>query len=232
MLGAGALGRPRGMAWGGRREEGSGWGTHVCLWRIHFDIWQNQYNIVKFKNKIKFIKNKTCFLDVKSSKTLRPSFRFFAFAGPISHRAFSLWSGLGNVLEGGAESIFLRAQTMWLTTKTKTHPAVVHVFINRSLPGMTAVAEGGEKSTLLCRLTQGPPPPQSLPCCTPLDPESSLALLFYLPDVYLYFLSYQIHSTSSWLNHKLPEHGHISSSVSRDQAYLWYFRSNVQKCFL
>ena len=53
MLGAGALGRPRGMVWGGRREEGEGWGTHVYLWRIHFDIWQNQYNIVKFKNKIK-----------------------------------------------------------------------------------------------------------------------------------------------------------------------------------
>ena len=41
MLGAGALGRPRGMVCGGRREEGSGWGTHVYLWRIHFDIWQN-----------------------------------------------------------------------------------------------------------------------------------------------------------------------------------------------
>jgi len=25
MLGTGALGRPRGMVWGGRREEGSGW---------------------------------------------------------------------------------------------------------------------------------------------------------------------------------------------------------------
>ena len=24
------------------REEGSGWATHVYLWRIHFDIWQNQ----------------------------------------------------------------------------------------------------------------------------------------------------------------------------------------------
>ena len=61
MLGASALGRPRGMVWGGRREEGSGWGTHVYLWQIHFDIWQNQYNIVKL-NKIKFkkikIKNK------------------------------------------------------------------------------------------------------------------------------------------------------------------------------
>ena len=40
------------------REEGSGWGPHVYLWRIHFDIWQNQYNIVKFKNKIKFKKKR------------------------------------------------------------------------------------------------------------------------------------------------------------------------------
>ena len=55
MLGAGAPGRPRGMVWGGRREEGSGWGTHVYLWQIHFDIWQNQYNFVKL-NKIKFKK--------------------------------------------------------------------------------------------------------------------------------------------------------------------------------
>ena len=53
MLGAGALGRPRGRVWGGRREEGSGWGTQVYLWQIHFDIWQKKYNIVKFKNKIK-----------------------------------------------------------------------------------------------------------------------------------------------------------------------------------
>ena len=30
MLGAGALGRPRGMVWGGRREEGSGWGN-TCI---------------------------------------------------------------------------------------------------------------------------------------------------------------------------------------------------------
>ena len=51
------LGQPKGMVWGGRREEGSGWGTRVYLWRIHVDIWQNQYNIVKLKNKIK--KNNT-----------------------------------------------------------------------------------------------------------------------------------------------------------------------------
>ena len=53
MLGAGALGRPRGMVRGGRREGGSGWGTRVYLWWIPVDIWQNQYNIVKLKNKIK-----------------------------------------------------------------------------------------------------------------------------------------------------------------------------------
>jgi len=51
MLGAGALGRPRGMVWKGRREDGSGWGTHVNLLWIHFDIWQNQYNIIKLKKK-------------------------------------------------------------------------------------------------------------------------------------------------------------------------------------
>ena len=56
MLGAGALGRPRGMVWGWRREEGSGWGTRVYLLQIHVDIWQNQYNNVKLKNKIKLKK--------------------------------------------------------------------------------------------------------------------------------------------------------------------------------
>ena len=65
MLGVGALGRPSGMVWGGRREEGSGWGIHGYLWRIHFDIWQNQYNIVKLKNKIKFKKKKERKLSTK-----------------------------------------------------------------------------------------------------------------------------------------------------------------------
>ena len=44
---------PEGMVRGRRREEGSGWGTRVYLWRIHVDIWQNQYTNVKLKNKIK-----------------------------------------------------------------------------------------------------------------------------------------------------------------------------------
>ena len=51
------------MVWGGRREEGSGWGTHVYLQQIHFDVWQNQYSIVML-NKIKFFKKgKTVQLD-------------------------------------------------------------------------------------------------------------------------------------------------------------------------
>ena len=65
MLGAGALGRPRGMVWGWRREEGSGWGTHVYLWQIHFDIWQNEYNIVKL-NKIKKKRSLTNWPDIHS----------------------------------------------------------------------------------------------------------------------------------------------------------------------
>ena len=47
VLGAGALGRPRRMEWGGRWERGSGWGTHMHPWQIHVSVWQNQYNIVK-----------------------------------------------------------------------------------------------------------------------------------------------------------------------------------------
>ena len=39
------------------REEGSGWGTRVYLWRTHVDIWQNQYNIVRLKKKKKKKKN-------------------------------------------------------------------------------------------------------------------------------------------------------------------------------
>ena len=40
VLRAGALGRPRGKGWGGRREWGSGWGTHVNPWLIHVNVWQ------------------------------------------------------------------------------------------------------------------------------------------------------------------------------------------------
>ena len=44
---AGALGRPRGMGWGGKWEGGSGWGTHVDPWLIHVNIWQKSLQYCK-----------------------------------------------------------------------------------------------------------------------------------------------------------------------------------------
>ena len=42
-----ALGRPRGMGWGGRWEGGSGWGTHVNPWLIHVNVWQKPLQYCK-----------------------------------------------------------------------------------------------------------------------------------------------------------------------------------------
>ena len=61
VLGAGALGRPRGMKCRGRREGGSGWGTQVNPWLIHVNVWQKplQYckvinlQLIKINEKIK-----------------------------------------------------------------------------------------------------------------------------------------------------------------------------------
>ena len=50
VLRAGALGTPRGMRWGGRREEGSGWGTHVNPWLIHVNVWQKPLQYCKVIN--------------------------------------------------------------------------------------------------------------------------------------------------------------------------------------
>ena len=67
VLRAGALGRPRGMGWGGRWEGGSGWGTHVNPWLIHVNVWQKplQYckvislQLIKMNEKIKRKENKS-----------------------------------------------------------------------------------------------------------------------------------------------------------------------------
>ena len=42
---------PEGWCGGGRKEEGSGWGAYVYLWRIHFDVWQNEYSVSGLKKK-------------------------------------------------------------------------------------------------------------------------------------------------------------------------------------
>ena len=47
VLRAGALGRPRGMGWGGRWEGGLGWGTHVNPWLIHVNVWQKPLQYCK-----------------------------------------------------------------------------------------------------------------------------------------------------------------------------------------
>ena len=47
VLRAGALGWPRGMGWGGRREVGSGWGAHVNPWLIYVNIWQKPLQYCK-----------------------------------------------------------------------------------------------------------------------------------------------------------------------------------------
>ena len=47
VLRAGALGRPRGMGWSGRREGGLGWGTHVNPWLIHVNVWEKPLQYCK-----------------------------------------------------------------------------------------------------------------------------------------------------------------------------------------
>ena len=47
VLRAGALGRPRGVGWGGRWERGLGWGTHVNPWLIHVSVWQKPLQYCK-----------------------------------------------------------------------------------------------------------------------------------------------------------------------------------------
>ena len=47
VLRAGALGRPKGMGWGGRWEGGSGCRTHVNPWLIHVNVWQKPLQYYK-----------------------------------------------------------------------------------------------------------------------------------------------------------------------------------------
>ena len=47
VLGPGALGRPRGIGWRGRWEEGSRWGIHVNPQLIHVSVWQKPLQYCK-----------------------------------------------------------------------------------------------------------------------------------------------------------------------------------------
>ena len=47
VLGAGALGTPKGMGWRGRLEGGSGWGTPVNPWLTHVSVWQKPLQYCK-----------------------------------------------------------------------------------------------------------------------------------------------------------------------------------------
>ena len=47
VLGPGVLGRPRGIGWRGRWEEGSGWGIHVNPWLIDVNVWQKPLQYCK-----------------------------------------------------------------------------------------------------------------------------------------------------------------------------------------
>ena len=75
VLRAGALGRPRGMGWGGTWEGGSGWGTHVNPWLIHVNVWQKplqdckviSLQLIKINEK-KSVQNYSC--DPDELKTL------------------------------------------------------------------------------------------------------------------------------------------------------------------
>ena len=56
----------RGMGWRGKREGGSGWGTHVNPWLIHVNVWQKpleyckviSLQLIKINEKIIYFKSK------------------------------------------------------------------------------------------------------------------------------------------------------------------------------
>ena len=80
-----ALGRSRGMGWGGRWDGGSGWGTHVNPWLIHVNVWQNPLHYCK-EISLKIIKINE--KKEKKKKLLEQAL------GPLLQDCYSLTSGV------------------------------------------------------------------------------------------------------------------------------------------
>ena len=85
VLRPGALGRPRGVGWGGRWEGGSGWGIHVNPWLIHVNVWQKplQYCKVISLQLIKKKKEKKRSIILNSWKVLVSLIEFFKSVSPL-----------------------------------------------------------------------------------------------------------------------------------------------------
>ena len=90
VLGPGALGRPRGIGWRGRREGGSGWGTHVNPWLIHVNVWQKPLQYCKVISlqliKINEKKSCTCFSNIWYTTYIM---KLFVFIIPLLLSLFS-----------------------------------------------------------------------------------------------------------------------------------------------
>ena len=115
VLGAGALGWPRGMVRGRRWEGGSGWGTYVHPWRIHVNVWQNQYNIVKFK---KIIINKNPFIVISwfpGGSDVKASAHNVGDAGSIPGSERSLGEGKGSPLQYSCLENSMGGGAWWVT---------------------------------------------------------------------------------------------------------------------
>ena len=71
-----------GMGWGGRWEEGSGWGTHVHPWLIHVNVWQKPPQYCKAislqlkKKKKHLIIQKTKIMAPKSLQMVTAAMKF------------------------------------------------------------------------------------------------------------------------------------------------------------
>ena len=71
VLKAGALGIPRGIGWGGRREGGSGCGAYVNPWLTHVNVWQKPLQYCKLIS-LQLIKVKKKRVEV-NNKAIKPS---------------------------------------------------------------------------------------------------------------------------------------------------------------